>query len=101
MSATSRHADEVQSRKPVKLRRSYDTPLPSLDDMSTFGRAFDEFGGVRLVLLGEASDRTFEFYRVRGAITRWLIEQHGFKIVAVEADLPDAARVDRYVRHLI
>ena len=39
------------------------------------------------------------FYRARAAITRRLIERHGFTIVAVEADWPDAARIDAYVRH--
>ncbi|TIT94829.1 MAG: erythromycin esterase family protein, partial [Mesorhizobium sp.] len=52
-----------------------------------------------LVLLGEASHGTSEFYRARAAITRRLIEKHGFTIVAVEADWPDAAAIDRYVRH--
>jgi hypothetical protein len=42
---------------------------------------------------------TSEFYRARAAITRRLIEQYGFTIVAVEADWPDAAAIDRYVRH--
>ena len=51
------------------------------------------------MLLGEASHGTSEFYRARAAITRRLIERHGFTIVAVEADWPDAAAVDRYVRH--
>ena len=49
-------------------------------------------------MLGEASHGTCEFYRARAAITRRLIEQHGFTIVAVEADWPDAAAIDRYVR---
>jgi erythromycin esterase-like protein len=52
------------------------------------------------VLLGEASDGTSEFYSGRAAITRRLFERHGFDSVAVEADWPDAAAVDRYVRHL-
>jgi erythromycin esterase-like protein len=52
----------------------------------------------RLVLLGEATHGTAEFYRMRAEITKALIEQHGFNIVAVEADWPDAAAVDRYVR---
>jgi erythromycin esterase-like protein len=52
-----------------------------------------------VVLLGEASHGTSEFYRARAAITRHLIESHGFRIVAVEADWPDAASIDRYVRH--
>ena len=72
-------------------------PLPSLD-APDFGAAFDRFAQSRVVLLGEASHGTSEFYRARAAITRRLIERHGFTIVAVEADWPDAAAIDRYVR---
>lgn len=72
--------------------------LPSIDD-SDFAKAFDRFGSKRVVLLGEASHGTSEFYRAHAAITRRLIEKHGFSIVAVEADWPDAAAVDSYVRH--
>jgi erythromycin esterase-like protein len=73
-------------------------PLPSLDDPA-FGAVFDRFAQSRVVLLGEASHGTSEFYRARASITRRLIERHGFTIVAVEADWPDAAAIDRYVRH--
>lgn len=45
------------------------------------------------------SHGTSEFYRARAAITKRLIEQHGFNIVAIEADWPDAKALDRYVRH--
>jgi protein-L-isoaspartate(D-aspartate) O-methyltransferase len=72
--------------------------LTDFDDPA-FGRLFDRFAGRRVVLLGEASHGTSEFYKARAAITRHLIEHHGFNIVAVEADWPDAAAVDRYVRH--
>ena len=72
--------------------------LPDFTDPA-FGRLFDRFADRRVVLLGEASHGTSEFYRARTAITRRLVEQHGFSIVAVEADWPDAAAVDRYVRH--
>ncbi len=50
------------------------------------------------VLLGEASHGTHEFYAMRADITRRLIEEHGFDAVAVEADWPDAYRLNRYVR---
>lgn len=50
------------------------------------------------VLLGEASHGTHEFYAMRADITRRLIVEHGFDAVAVEADWPDALRLDRYVR---
>lgn len=73
-------------------------PLPELE-APAFGRLFDRFADRRVVLLGEASHGTSEFYRARAAITQRLIEEHGFMIVAVEADWPDAAAVDRYVRH--
>lgn len=54
--------------------------------------------GTRLVLLGEASHGTHEFYRERAAITRRLIAEHGFDAVAVEADWPDAHRANCFVR---
>jgi erythromycin esterase-like protein len=74
-------------------------PLPGFDDPN-FGKLFDRFGQKRVVLLGEASHGTSEFYRARAAITRRLITEHGFTIVAVEADWPDAAAIDRRVRGL-
>jgi protein-L-isoaspartate(D-aspartate) O-methyltransferase len=73
-------------------------PLPELDN-TAFGPFFDRYAGRRVVLLGEATHGTSEFYRARAAITQRLIEAHGFTIVAAEADWPDAATVDRYVRH--
>lgn len=51
----------------------------------------------KLVLIGEASHGTHEFYRIRADITKQLIEHLGFSAVAVEADWPDADRVNRYV----
>ncbi|MBZ9861876.1 protein-L-isoaspartate(D-aspartate) O-methyltransferase [Mesorhizobium sp. CA12] len=73
-------------------------PLRDFEDPA-FGDLFDRFADRRVVLLGEASHGTSEFYKARGAITRRLIEKHGFSIVAVEADWPDAAAIDRHVRH--
>ena len=52
----------------------------------------------RFVLIGEASHGTHEFYRIRGEITKRLITELGFAAVAVEADWPDAFRVNRFVR---
>jgi len=73
-------------------------PLPEIDD-DTFAEAFDRFAGRRIVMLGECSHGTHEFYAARAAITRRLVERHGFTIVAVEADWPDAAAVNRYIAH--
>lgn len=72
-------------------------PLPGLDDPD-FAGFVDRFAGARIVLLGEASHGTAEFYEARAAISRRLIERHGFTIVAVEADWPDAAAVNRFVQ---
>jgi erythromycin esterase-like protein len=55
-------------------------------------------GDARVVLLGEASHGTHEFYRERAYITRRLITERQFNAVAVEADWPDAYRVNRWVR---
>ncbi|KAA1244623.1 hypothetical protein F0Q45_24805 [Mycobacterium simiae] len=57
-------------------------------------------GAARIVLIGESSHGTHEFYEARAAITKWLIEDKGFCAVAAEADWPDAYRVNRYVRGL-
>ena len=81
-----------------RLIASAAEPLPDIDDDS-FGAFFHRFGDARVVCLGEASHGTSEFYRARGAISKRLIERHGFTIVAVEGDWPDCATVDRYVRH--
>jgi erythromycin esterase-like protein len=68
-----------------------DTPQDHDDLMARAARA-------RVVLLGEASHGTHEFYRMRADITRRLIAELGYHAVAVEGDWPDAWRVDRFVR---
>ena len=84
------------ARPEIIALRAAAEPLPALNDPD-FAEAFDRFGSHRVVLLGEASHGTSEFYRARAAITRRLIEEHGFSIVAVEADWPDAAAIDRLI----
>jgi protein-L-isoaspartate(D-aspartate) O-methyltransferase len=59
----------------------------------------ERIGAARVVLIGEASHGTSEFYRMRARITQELIEHHNFAFVAIEGDWPDAARIDQYVRH--
>ncbi|HEY3694315.1 erythromycin esterase family protein [Phenylobacterium sp.] len=72
-------------------------PLLRIQDPA-FTKLFDRFGDARVVLLGEATHGTSEFYDARAAVTRRLVEQHGFNLVALEADWPDVRAVDRYVR---
>ncbi|HEY0047789.1 MAG TPA: erythromycin esterase family protein [Pyrinomonadaceae bacterium] len=61
-------------------------------------RILDLIGDARFVLIGEASHGTHEFYQCRASITKRLIAEKGFAAVAVEADFPDAYRVNRFVR---
>lgn len=77
----------LHARELTGSRGEYDALLGSIDQ-------------ARYVLIGEASHGTHEFYRERARITRLLIEQRGFNAVAVEADWPDAYRVNRFVRGL-
>lgn len=64
-----------------------------------FEALLDRIGDRRLVLIGEATHGTSEFYRIRAEITKTLIERKGFDFVAVEADWPDAYRIHDYVTH--
>lgn len=58
----------------------------------------DLIGDARIVLIGESTHGTHEFYDARAEITKWLVTKKGFNAVAAEADWPDAYRVNRYVR---
>ena len=90
--------EEADGAELAKLVAAAAEPLPSCDEVEPFGACFDRYADARVVLLGEATHGTSEFYRARAAITRRLVERHGFTIVALEADWPDAAQLDRWVR---
>ncbi|MFI9575197.1 erythromycin esterase family protein [Microbispora rosea] len=72
--------------------------VPVRDGVPSDEVLFGIVGDARFVLIGEASHGTHEFYAARARMTRRLIEEKGFVAVAVEADWPDAYRVNRYVR---
>ncbi len=87
----------TRSREPVAaLVREVAEPMDDIETAS-LDALLDRIGDARLVLLGEATHGTSEFYRMRARISRELIARHGFQFVAVEADWPDAARIDDYV----
>lgn len=67
-------------------------------DSANLDGLLKRIGNSRLVLIGEASHGTAEFYDMRARITRELIEKKGFNIVAVEADWPDATSIDYFIR---
>jgi erythromycin esterase-like protein len=64
-----------------------------------FGPLLDSIGDASLVLIGEASHGTHEFYRTRAELTKALVERKGFNVIAVEADWPDAYRANRWAQH--
>jgi erythromycin esterase-like protein len=75
-----------------------DAADPLVGSPNDFDSLIDLIGDARFVLIGEASHGTHEFYRIRAQISKVLIAQRGFNAVAVEADWPDAYRVNRFVR---
>ncbi|KAL2162979.1 hypothetical protein VTH06DRAFT_6815 [Thermothelomyces fergusii] len=100
-------APPIEQDPAVPLLRAHATPLPPLSEstaaLTDFMTHLLRTGGPgeekpRIVLIGDASHGTSEFYEARAVLTRHLIDRHGFNIVAVEADWPDAEAIDRYVR---
>ncbi|MGB6389642.1 MAG: protein-L-isoaspartate(D-aspartate) O-methyltransferase [Methyloceanibacter sp.] len=69
-------------------------------DLHELSALVERFAGAKVVMLGEATHGTAEFYQARARITEMLVDCHGFNIVAVEADWPDAAVYDTFVRGL-
>ena len=92
-------APSARPEGPARLVRECAEPFDAIDT-ADLGPLLERVGDARVVLLGECSHGTSEFYEMRARITRELVERRGFDLVAVEADWPDAARVDRHVRGL-
>jgi erythromycin esterase-like protein/predicted phosphoribosyltransferase len=82
--------------QPVEVVRRRAIPLHG--DPAQYDPLIEGIGDARVVLLGEATHGTHEFYRERAFITRRLIAEKGFAGVAVEGDWPDAYRINRYVQ---
>ena len=82
----------------AKMVASLCTPFRSIEDVD-LAPLLRRIGDAKVVLLGEATHGTSEFYRMRERISQELIAQKGFTFVAIEGDWPDAARIDHYVRH--
>jgi protein-L-isoaspartate(D-aspartate) O-methyltransferase len=92
-------APRAASRPPqiAKLVAECAEPIARIDD-APLDALLDRIGDARVVLLGEATHGSAEFYRMRTRITQELILRRGFRAVAIEGDWPDVAAVDRYVR---
>lgn len=82
----------------ITLSRINRAAIPLSFAKADYDSLLEWIGERRFVLIGEASHGTHEFYRERARITRRLIEEKGFNVVAIEGDWPDAYRVNRFVR---
>jgi protein-L-isoaspartate(D-aspartate) O-methyltransferase len=94
---------ESSSRSPVRsdstieiINRAAET-IPSIEEAG-LRPLMHRIGDARVVLLGESTHGTAEFYDMRARITRELIENHGFNIIAIEADWPDVVPLNKYIR---
>ena len=98
--ALPRHRGSAPARTEARSGRrgARDVRSRSTGDAHDYDALLDGIGDARVVLIGEATHGTHEFYRHRALITGRLIREKGFRAVAVEADWPDAYRVNRYVR---
>ncbi len=96
VSAGSPAQMEASRSIPELIARAADT-IPSIEEKD-ITPLLDRIGDARVVLLGEATHGTAEFYEMRARITKELIEKKGFNIVAIEADWPDVSQIDRYIR---
>src|SRR5690348_16830857 len=88
----------MATQLPLEALRSARQPLSG--DDGDYDRLIGAAGDADIVLIGEASHGTHEFYEERARITQRLIRELHFDAVAVEADWPDAYRVNAYVRHM-
>ncbi len=86
--SATRHAVQVLGAGAQYLTENPDSLTPLLH----------RIGHARVVLIGEATHGTHEFYRLRAELTKRLITDHGFSAIAVEGDWPDAYRVNQFVR---
>ena len=87
------HLDEAMATKLISQKAH---PLNSTNDLKPL---MDRIGDARVVMLGEASHGTHEYYAWRSAITKKLIKEKGFNFIAVEGDWPDCYKINRYIKN--
>jgi erythromycin esterase-like protein len=88
----------VERASPRAIEAIRAAALPLEGDASDLDPLVERLGAARFVLLGESTHGTHEAYRERARITQRLVEEKGFRAVAIEGDWPDAFRVNRFVR---
>lgn len=86
-----------QRERLASLVAAHCEPIADLD-ASSLDPLLSRLADAKVVLIGEATHGSREFYRMRARITQELIEHHGFLAIGLEADWPDVAALDRRVR---
>jgi erythromycin esterase len=89
---TKTHQGEEQAVQHIKEKGI------EISHMADLNILVDKIGEARIVMLGEASHGTHEYYTWRSHITRKLIEKKGFNFIAVEGDWPDCYKINRYIK---
>jgi len=79
-----------------ELIQDHTIPLEETDDLDLL---MERIGDARIVLLGEASHGTHEYYTWRAQLSKRLITEKNFSFIAVEGDWPDCYRLNRYVKN--
>ena len=86
-------------QQPQTEETSLRAPLHPLNEEADLDRLIEEIGDARVVMLGEASHGTHEYYTWRAHISKRLIRERGFRFIAVEGDWPACYGLNRYVKH--
>lgn len=86
----------LNEKEVIKNINEYSYTLSNKTDLSPL---FKKIGDARIVMLGEASHGTHEFYTWRSFISRKLIEEKNFNFIAVEGDWPDCYKINRYIKN--
>lgn len=88
--------DQYSEEQAVAALRQHGIPLNTSNDLDAL---MERIGDARIVMLGEASHGTHEYYTWRSRISKRLIKEKGFDFIAVEGDWPDCYRLNRYIKH--
>jgi erythromycin esterase-like protein len=94
-----KNAPEKLSPKDTKLINLVQQHVQALTGKNhDFNALVDYIGDAQVVLLGESTHGTHEFYEARARITQKLIQEKGFNTVAIEGDWPDTNRANRFIQ---
>src|SRR3989338_6716283 len=88
----------IQSKIANTLETAINLGMNKLRNEKDFDRLIQSLKDTRVVMLGESSHGTHEFYELRSQISRRLIKDHGFKFIAIEGDWPDAYRLNQNIQ---